>query len=310
MSFAHQSGAGGVTVHGLLTGLDVDDHLQYALLAGRAGGQTVIGGLAASENLTLQSTAHATRGRVRVQDYLQLLTNRIYDSGNNRRILLATTSPHIALYGDLDVSGKAEIGPYPYTTGYVLVNAGGWSALGEAYAFYGHMTGVAATGSQITVGLLGNAWGSGTPTLAYTYGLYFWVIHDSPATTEMGAIITRLESGDSGSGPITIARGVYLPDAAWAGSKPITLVAFDVGDQGIGAGGTAYGLRIADQTATTVRLLELGPVTPYLRLVGGAPPAANCTHLWLAEGVIPTQRNVQWKLYSTLVAGDRVAVFV
>jgi hypothetical protein len=31
MSFAHQSGAGGVSVHGLLSGLDADDHSQYAL---------------------------------------------------------------------------------------------------------------------------------------------------------------------------------------------------------------------------------------------------------------------------------------
>jgi hypothetical protein len=36
----------------------------YALLAGRAGGQTLNGGAAASENLTLQSTAHATKGYV------------------------------------------------------------------------------------------------------------------------------------------------------------------------------------------------------------------------------------------------------
>ena len=42
----------------------------------------------------------------------------------------------------------------------------------------------------------------------------------------------------------------------------------------------------------------------------GAAPAANCTHLWLAEGVTPTLRNVQWKLYSALVAGDRVCVLV
>ncbi len=36
----------------------------YARLGGVAGGQTLIGGTAASENLTLRSTAHATRGKV------------------------------------------------------------------------------------------------------------------------------------------------------------------------------------------------------------------------------------------------------
>jgi hypothetical protein len=39
-----------------------------AKLVGRAGGQTLQGGTAASENLTLQSTAHATKGYVKVID--------------------------------------------------------------------------------------------------------------------------------------------------------------------------------------------------------------------------------------------------
>lgn len=36
----------------------------YALLAGRAGGQTLTGGTAASENITIQSTSHATKGYI------------------------------------------------------------------------------------------------------------------------------------------------------------------------------------------------------------------------------------------------------
>lgn len=56
--------AGGVTDHGALTGLSDDDHAVYALLAGRGTGQTLIGGLASGNNLSLQSTADATRGTV------------------------------------------------------------------------------------------------------------------------------------------------------------------------------------------------------------------------------------------------------
>ncbi|MGZ6450582.1 MAG: beta strand repeat-containing protein [Bdellovibrio sp.] len=37
---------------------------QYALLAGRSGGQTIYGGSAASESLVLNSTAHATKGNI------------------------------------------------------------------------------------------------------------------------------------------------------------------------------------------------------------------------------------------------------
>jgi hypothetical protein len=60
----------GVSDHGGLSGLSDDDHSQYALLAGRAGGQTQIGGTASGEKLTLQSTAHATRGVVQSNDPL------------------------------------------------------------------------------------------------------------------------------------------------------------------------------------------------------------------------------------------------
>jgi len=72
----------GVTDHGALTGLGDDDHSQYPLLAGRAGGQTLIGGIAASENLTLDSTTHATRGKVIVSDALLYLgASRNLDAG-------------------------------------------------------------------------------------------------------------------------------------------------------------------------------------------------------------------------------------
>lgn len=53
----------GASAHSALTGLTSgDDHTQYALLAGRSGGQTIIGGTAASNNLTLRGTSHGTPG--------------------------------------------------------------------------------------------------------------------------------------------------------------------------------------------------------------------------------------------------------
>lgn len=61
--------------HGGLSGLGDDDHTQYALLAGRSGGQTLIGGTASGNDLTLQSTSNATRGAVRVVDPLRRSNN-------------------------------------------------------------------------------------------------------------------------------------------------------------------------------------------------------------------------------------------
>lgn len=51
-----------ITDHGGLSGLTDDDHSQYALLAGRSGGQTLTGGTGSVDNLTLSSTSHANKG--------------------------------------------------------------------------------------------------------------------------------------------------------------------------------------------------------------------------------------------------------
>jgi len=50
-----------VTDHGALTGLSDDDHAGYALLAGRTGGQTLYGGDAANDDITIHGTSNATR---------------------------------------------------------------------------------------------------------------------------------------------------------------------------------------------------------------------------------------------------------
>lgn len=54
----------GVTDHGDLTGLADDDHAQYALLAGRVGGQTFSFNTASGGGGTVHSTSHATKGTV------------------------------------------------------------------------------------------------------------------------------------------------------------------------------------------------------------------------------------------------------
>jgi hypothetical protein len=53
--------SGGASDHGALTGLSDDDHTQYALLLGRSGGQYLIGGTAANDDLTLEGTSNATK---------------------------------------------------------------------------------------------------------------------------------------------------------------------------------------------------------------------------------------------------------
>lgn len=57
--------------HGNLSGNGDDDHLQYLLLAGRAGGQTAYGGIGSGDNLVLRSTSHATKGQVWLDESTQ-----------------------------------------------------------------------------------------------------------------------------------------------------------------------------------------------------------------------------------------------
>lgn len=52
----------------------------YALLAGRSGGQTLNGGTGSGENLTLSSTAHATKGKI----FFGAAATSAYDGVNNR----------------------------------------------------------------------------------------------------------------------------------------------------------------------------------------------------------------------------------
>lgn len=56
-----------ISDHGDFDGLTIDDHTQYLLLAGRAGGQQAFGGTGASEELQLRGTTNANLGQIRAQ---------------------------------------------------------------------------------------------------------------------------------------------------------------------------------------------------------------------------------------------------
>lgn len=68
LKWASPSTVAGSLDHGDLMGLGDDDHTQYALLAGRAGGQTLIGGTGAGDDLVLTSTSDGTKGVVSIPE--------------------------------------------------------------------------------------------------------------------------------------------------------------------------------------------------------------------------------------------------
>ena len=301
--------------HAALTNLAFPQagHTGYVAATGLAGGQSIIGGTAAGDNLSLQSTAHAMRGYVRAQDDLQLLSNIIRDSAANQRLTLAAASPHVTLSGDLKVSGHAAVGGEASPSTGRILSAVDTLTDHPSAALYTHITGNRAGGPQFTYGIHGGASGQGTPSASYVYGLYFFAQHASTSPCfQAGGILIQQQSAPSGTGALTVARGLFVSVGYWGGSKPASVFGIDIEDQGAAGVGTAYGIRIFDQTATTVRLLELGPATPYLRLAGGAAPGANLTNHYLNEG--GTLRRVQcvdpgWG-GANLQAGQRVLVLV
>lgn len=82
-----QDGAGSGLDADLLDGLN---STAFAILAGQSGGQTLNGGTAASNNLTLVSTANATKGKI-------LFGTSGYDEVNNR-LGIGLTSPSYTMH--------------------------------------------------------------------------------------------------------------------------------------------------------------------------------------------------------------------
>jgi len=289
-------------------------HTGFVAAAGLAGGQNIIGGAAPGEHLTLQSTAHAARGYVRAQDDLQLLSDIIRDSGGTTRLQLDTTSPHVTIPDGSEVymADNVAIGSDPPDPNIQLSvrrdppGAAGCALRADLQAGTG-------IGAGRRTAILGTANSGDTFALTAVQGLDFIA-----QTTELTGSLLDLTAVRLRWGGVfnTVAptRGSGLmvdTPTLMGGTPPTTVHGLWVKDQGNAAITTLYGLKIDDQTLATNRyLIEAGPATPYLRLLGGANPAANQTNLFLAEGVTPTLRRVQWKLYSSLVAGDRVMVLV
>lgn len=102
----HASEVGSVVDHSSLLDLLSDDHTQYALLLGRTGGQTLIGGTASGDDLTLQSTSNITKGSI-------LFGTSVYDEVNNR-LGIGTIVPEQVI--DIASNGNFLIGAKTDTT--------------------------------------------------------------------------------------------------------------------------------------------------------------------------------------------------
>jgi hypothetical protein len=133
--------------HNSLTNLTAGDvHTQYALLAGRSGGQTLKGGTASGDDLTLMSTNHATKGSI-------FFGSSAYDEVNNR-LGIQNAAPAATLHlGAITPSIPSYMG-----TVHLLGAQGGVFMLNttsnDAYAFC--VRGDSDAGDKVSIGFAGD----------------------------------------------------------------------------------------------------------------------------------------------------------
>jgi hypothetical protein len=285
-------------------------HTGFVASEGIAGGQTVKGGTGPSEHLTLQSTVHATRGYLRAQDDLQLLSDILRGSDGAQRLTLAPSAPHLTLSGDTRVSSRLGVGIDPAADYTVKVDED-FSATptGAAYGVGIWVNSNETAMFGTIIGLYGFAFWSGSSLIGTCRGLDFQAqinAGSSSAATSLAAIRVRA-AAQAGSYALSTVWGIQLSSSLY--QPPTTAYGIDIPDFGVAGGATVYGLKIADQTGpTNSYIIEAGPATPYLRLLGGANPNAYQTNLYLNEG--GNLRHVRIKDGASIGSGDRVMVLV
>lgn len=263
--------AAGVTSHGELDDLDVDDHLIYALLAGRAGGQTLKGGIASGEHLQLESTAHATKGQVQIVDGSPFVVRNIYGNVIGQGAGAASYMLRFKNVAGFESVGSHKAGLYIDP---------GWQPSANSLVF----TAVGGLAIVLGVGRTGlKAYGLDFVTGAYggTFIDFIGAKATCQDTPGGNAVYTNVEA----------VRAFIYAGADATMQNMIGLRSAHVGRVGAV---NAIGLSIDDITAGTNRYLwRAGPTIATGRLDAGTPGAGE-TMLYLAEGITPTLRRVQW----------------
>ena len=211
-----------------------------------------------------------------IVDILRLNQNLIRDSEGNDRLQLATSAPHITLTGRCKITQETAIGggdpetnkgltiapsPAPATSYWTGIFGSPQVAVPSASA------GGNITGLRFTVNMIG---GGGGAIINYARAVEAAINTMSLTATIQQAILAYLASPLLwfGAPSVSTWKGLY---AGPVNSNRVV---------------DAYGAHIEDITSNTgfTRLLEVGPSTPYLRLVGGGDPPTDKSNLYLKFG--------------------------
>ena len=235
----HQStGAqAGTLDHGLaLTGLTDDDHTGYALLAGRSGGQILIGGTAVADDLTLRATAGIGAGSEGI--IFQLGNNgateaaRFFKSSAsaNYGLGIGTTTPDSLLHVTGTISNGSD-------------NANGFK-LTPTFTGAGNNPRVATF------------FGTFQPSATIASSLCFVMAASAaPATgidlTNLATIYVENSTGSAGGTISGAFSGLTIGGPSYGSTKPATAYGVNIGSQGAAGVTNAMGIVIQAQTGAT-----------------------------------------------------------
>ena len=268
--------------HGSVNGLGDDDHTQYALLAGRSGGQDLIGGADASDDLTLESTSNATKGTIVLKDNTEVQGNLTVNDIDSRtaaplvlgkaiatKVEISDTGVPTEVQGNLDVLEGLDVTGNITVTG--LVDGVDIAALRT------DVDGFPDELKNLTADEIGQLENIGTETISATQWGYLGALNQGLATTDDVTFNTVTGTLQTAAQPNVTSVG--------------TLTGLDVDGQ-VTANDldarTAAPLVLGKATATKVEIADTGVVTEVqgnLDVLQGLDVTGDITVTGTVDGV-------------------------
>jgi hypothetical protein len=209
-------------------------------------------------------------------DILRLNQNLIRDSEGNDRITLATSSPHVTLTGGLKATEESAIGGLSPVANICLT-------VGPTPGQFKNIF-TAIKGAPIVMCPNGSSTGY---LRSLDYAIYIGGGGGGAVMPELTGVTVQNNLLNF-VGTVATSRDVRArgPSIGGGPSTIATYIGVDVEGFTSSTVAGAYGVKVGDMLNMTsfVHLLEAGPSTPYLRLIGGGDPPVDKSNLYLKFG--------------------------